>query len=64
MSEHLLIRADARRIPLADQSVHMVCTSPTYWPRGVSAAPTPPSPATPASPRPSLRKTTHEHRDA
>jgi DNA modification methylase len=28
---HLLIQADARRIPLADRSVHCVVTSPPYW---------------------------------
>lgn len=28
MSHHLLIRGDARRIPLADKSVHCVVTSP------------------------------------
>lgn len=28
---HILIRADARRIPLADGSVHCVVTSPPYW---------------------------------
>ncbi len=27
----MLIQGDARRIPLADQSVQMVCTSPPYW---------------------------------
>jgi len=26
-----LIRADARHIPLADESVQMCCTSPPYW---------------------------------
>src|SRR3990167_6967788 len=26
-----LARADCRRLPLTDQSVHMVCTSPPYW---------------------------------
>jgi DNA modification methylase len=30
-ANYLLVRADARRIPLADRSVHMVCTSPPYW---------------------------------
>ncbi len=28
---HLLIQADARRIPLGDGTVHCVCTSPPYW---------------------------------
>lgn len=28
---HLLLQADARRIPLADGSVHCVVTSPPYW---------------------------------
>ncbi len=28
---HLLIQGDARSIPLADQSVHCVVTSPPYW---------------------------------
>ncbi len=28
---NLLIQADARRIPLADKSVHMCVTSPPYW---------------------------------
>src|SRR5690242_660662 len=28
---HLLIRADARRIPLADESVHCAVTSPPYF---------------------------------
>jgi hypothetical protein len=28
---YLLIRGDARRIPLADKSVHMVLTSPPYY---------------------------------
>src|SRR3972149_500599 len=27
----MLIQANALRIPLADESVHMVCTSPPYW---------------------------------
>lgn len=27
----LLIRADARRLPLADDSVDLICTSPPYW---------------------------------
>ncbi len=27
----MLIQADARHIPLADKSCHMVCTSPPYW---------------------------------
>lgn len=31
MSARLLIRADARLIPLADKSVHCVVTSPPYW---------------------------------
>lgn len=31
MSCVTLIRADARRIPLADKSVHCVVTSPPYW---------------------------------
>ena len=31
MSAVLLVQADARKIPLADHSVHMVCTSPPYW---------------------------------
>lgn len=26
-----LIQADALRIPLKDESIHMVCTSPPYW---------------------------------
>jgi hypothetical protein len=29
--DHLLIRGDARHIPLADGSVHCVVTSPPYW---------------------------------
>jgi DNA modification methylase len=29
--KHLLIQGDARRIPLADGSVHCVITSPPYW---------------------------------
>lgn len=28
---HLIINADSRQIPLADQSVHCVVTSPPYW---------------------------------
>jgi DNA modification methylase len=28
---HILIQSDARRIPLADRSVHCVVTSPPYW---------------------------------
>jgi len=31
VSEVLLLRADARRIPLRDGSMDMVCTSPPYW---------------------------------
>ena len=31
MGSVLLVQGDARHIPLADQSVHMVCTSPPYW---------------------------------
>ena len=27
----LIVRADARQIPLPDESVQMVCTSPPYW---------------------------------
>ena len=27
----MLIRSDARHIPLADESVHCVVTSPPYW---------------------------------
>jgi DNA modification methylase len=27
----LMIQADARKIPLADQSIHCVVTSPPYW---------------------------------
>lgn len=27
----MFLQADARHIPLADESVHMVCTSPPYW---------------------------------
>lgn len=30
-ARHLLIRADARRIPIADRSVQCVVTSPPYW---------------------------------
>jgi DNA modification methylase len=30
-ARHLLMRGDARRIPLKDQSVQMVCTSPPYF---------------------------------
>jgi len=26
-----LLQSNALRIPLADESVHMVCTSPPYW---------------------------------
>lgn len=31
MSDYLLLRADSRRIPLPDQSVHCVVTSPPYF---------------------------------
>ena len=27
----MIIRADARRLPLADNLIQMVCTSPPYW---------------------------------
>src|SRR3990167_5455393 len=31
VSGNTLLQANALRIPLADESVHMVCTSPPYW---------------------------------
>jgi DNA modification methylase len=31
MPTPVLIQAESRAIPLADQSVHMICTSPPYW---------------------------------
>src|SRR5689334_11758315 len=31
MSDYLLLQGDARRLPLADQSVHCVVTSPPYY---------------------------------
>lgn len=31
MSQGLLAQAESRWIPLRDQSVHMICTSPPYW---------------------------------
>src|SRR5690242_7478748 len=31
MSRHLLLRADSRAIPLADESVHCVICSPPYY---------------------------------
>lgn len=31
MSDHLILVGDARHLPLADESVHCVVTSPPYW---------------------------------